>query len=211
MKIAITQRSDLIADCKENRDSLDQNWSRMFRDDILYPIPNLTHNFEEWAKIFGFDLIILTGGNDINYSKKSSNVCIERDEIEGQILKFSKENNVPILGVCRGFQMINYYEGGRMSYNQDIPIEPHLVFLNELCGSPNKKIYVNSYHKWYIPLDFLADKFEPLAIDYEGNIEAAKHKILPWLGLMWHPERNDFNNLEFDFLLKEFIEAVKCK
>ena len=100
MKIALTQRSDYFPERDEKRDSLDQNWFRLFPRDICIPIPNIIESFKVWINSLEVDLIILTGGNDINYSDQSKNVAPERDFVEKQILKFSKQKNIPVLGVC---------------------------------------------------------------------------------------------------------------
>jgi len=48
---------------------------------------------------------------------------------------------------------------------------------------------VNSFHGWGVPEDGLGEALEVLARAPDGSIEALRHETLPWLGIMWHPER----------------------
>ena len=207
MKIALTQRSDYLPDRQEWRDSLDQNWYNLFKGETLIPVPNMIKSFKEWSSSFDFDLVILTGGNDIEYSTESQNVCLKRDSVERQILAFSKEANFPVLGICRGLQMMNLYEGGGMSYDNQLKIEPHSVFLKTNKDNIDEEVIVNSFHKWSIPSNKVSSKFKVLGTDCEGNVEAAMHVEHHWLGVMWHPERmpQDCSKV----LISEFMEGIK--
>ncbi len=57
------------------------------------------------------NLIILQGGNDIFDSSKEIK---NRNDNENLIIKFAIANNIPLLGVCRGMQLINLYFGGKI-------------------------------------------------------------------------------------------------
>ena len=61
MKIALTQRSDYFPERDERRDSLDQNWFKLFPRDICIPIPNVLESFKVWTDSQELDFIILTG------------------------------------------------------------------------------------------------------------------------------------------------------
>ena len=207
MKIALTQRSDYFPERDEKRDSLDQNWFRLFPRDICIPIPNIIESFKVWINSLEVDLIILTGGNDINYSDQSKNVAPERDFVEKQILKFSKQKNIPVLGVCRGLQMMNIFEGGRLCHDPQRKIECHQVVSKADDNQKPEKITVNSYHKWIIPRHELSKKFKIMAYDEDGNVEAVKHIEYPWLGVMWHPERT--KKCQSLNLVMDFVEQIR--
>ncbi|MDA9185694.1 gamma-glutamyl-gamma-aminobutyrate hydrolase family protein [Planktomarina sp.] len=207
MKIAFTQRSDYFPERNERRDSLDQNWFKLFPRDVCIPIPNILESFKVWFGSLGPDFIILTGGNDINYSDESQNIAPERDIIEKQILSFSKQKNIPVLGVCRGLQMMNIFEGGRLRYDPKRKIEPHRVICKGYENRKQKKIIVNSYHNWIIPRHKLSNKFQILAYDEDGYIEAIKHIEYPWLGVMWHPERT--RKCQSLNLVMDFVEQMR--
>lgn len=206
MKIALTQRSDFLPRVDEYRDSLDQNWFNLFSDDICFPIPNLQKSFERWCDGLNLDLIVLTGGNDIQYSKSSQNVCLKRDALERQILEYSKRRRIPVLGVCRGLQMMNVYEGGEISYDPEMKIELHKVTIRD---ENHAQPFVNSFHKWFIPAEKMPKVFDVKATDMFGNIEAIRHRYFPWLGVMWHPERN--KETESLHLVNEFLSELKCR
>lgn len=209
MKIAFTQRSDYFPERDEKRDSLDQNWLRLFPRDVCIPIPNISGSFELWCASLGLDLIILTGGNDISYSKEATHIAPERDIIEKQILSYSKKKKIPVLGICRGLQMMNIFEGGGLKHHSQQKIGCHPVICMEDKNHQRKKIIVNSYHKWVIPSESLSKKFTALAHDEDGYIEAIKHINYPWLGVMWHPERT--KNCDSKYLAMEFVEKFRCR
>jgi len=191
MKIGITQRVETINSYGEIRDCIDQNWFKIFNElDLLgVQIPNQQSKLESWISEIGLDGFILSGGNDLSCLDNPSNPSIERDETEKIVLDYAYRNNLPVLGICRGLQMINYYFGGSL-----VSIENHIGLNHQikfLCSSNNKIIYrnVNSYHSWSIRSDSLGEELIPFAWDLCGNVEAIKHSKLNWVGLMWHPER----------------------
>lgn len=67
------------------------------------------------------DGILLTGGNDIDPiaykakpSERTSNTSPRRDTQEFQLIEWALEDNKPILGICRGMQLINVHQGGSL-------------------------------------------------------------------------------------------------
>ncbi len=196
MKIGITQRVDIDPNTQEIRDCLDQKWQNFsigFNLDLVQ-IPNKNRNISNWLENMDIDGFILSGGNDIGFLENASNTNQDRDLTEKIILDFAEKENLPVLGVCRGAQMINYYFQGNL-----IPLKNHVGTIHPLVINLNnneieKKIKVNSFHKWGINHKALGKDLFPFAWDSDGNIEGIKHKELNWTGIMWHPERN--NQLE---------------
>jgi len=105
------------------------------------------------------------------------------------LIELALSERIPILGVCRGMQMINIHFGGKL-----IPIQNHVKTEHELyplsvgVGLGLKKS-VNSYHTFTIQREELAQCLKPIALDSEGNVEAFAHTAKPIFGIMWHPER----------------------
>ena len=101
-------------------DCLDTNWAKLLVPLGILPIPiplistNLINDFWQNLKLDG---LILSGGNTIaDYSDnndKQDSISIERDIYEQALIKVAIKTNTPILGVCRGLQVINvFYKGG---------------------------------------------------------------------------------------------------
>mgnify|MGYP001348251738 FL=1 len=97
-------------------DCLDTNWVKLLTSLKILPIPIslISHNSvnEIWKEL-KLDGLILSGGNTLaDYADKtdpSENISIERDEYEKALLKVALSTDTPVLGVCRGLQLINVY------------------------------------------------------------------------------------------------------
>lgn len=152
-----------------------------------------------------YDGLILCGGNDINpkYYCEEVNGSVDiddaRDEVEFSLLKAYLEAGKPILGICRGFQIINVFFGGslcqhlpetnfhRSEMNIDVIHDITTVensILNELYGST---FSVNSFH--HQAIDKLGNNLRATAMWNDKYVEAYEHESLPVFGVQWHPER----------------------
>tara|TARA_B100001057_G_C22863157_1_gene955430 strand:- start:847 stop:1485 length:639 start_codon:yes stop_codon:yes gene_type:complete len=212
MKLGITQRVDLISDYNEYRDCLDQKWSKLFeRLDIqIIPIPNNLNNFDEWQKYIKCEGYILTGGNDINHSRKSKNTSKKRDKTEKAILINAIKNTLPVFGVCRGFQIMNMFLGGNIKRIHGHVANKHSIKVDFEFKNKYQIKNVNSYHQWGVPESMLAKALTPFAFDNQGNIEAAIYKSLNWIGIMWHPEREKyFKTYDLNLIKNVFINNDK--
>ena len=192
--VALTQRVDIVS--SERRDSIDQKWFDFLLHCKLRPL--LIPNNLELAKIvfntIDFDGIILSGGNDlIPYGGNAP----ERDEIELYVLKLAIKKNIPLLGICRGMELIQHYFGIQLLQIAGHAGNMHEVKIN---GSSRK---VNSYHD--LGTDQTSNELEILALASDGIIESIAHKRYPIKGIMWHPERNaPFLNDDINFVKELF-------
>ena len=190
-RIGLTLRVEEIADFGERRDCLDQRWVSLLaalRLDPI-PIPNSLSDPVDWAERQNLAGLILTGGNDLSLLPEADRPAPERDGTETALLQWAATAKTPVFGVCRGLQMMNHYSGGRL-----VPIEAHVATRHPLRTSADDRLFaqhreVNSFHAWGIPAAVLADNLEPRAWSENWCIEAAVHRTLPWLAIMWHPER----------------------
>jgi putative glutamine amidotransferase len=176
-RILISQRVDIIESYRERRDALDQKWAELLWQSGCtgLPVPNHLQTLTELVKSLSIEGILLTGGNTpVDYGGSAP----ERDIIDNFLISYSVDNNIPLLGICRGMQSIVLYFGGTLR-----KIEGHVAARHFINISRN----VNSYHE-YAP-DMLPDELEILAQAGENEIEYIKHKKLPIFGIMWHPER----------------------
>ncbi|NBC82193.1 MAG: gamma-glutamyl-gamma-aminobutyrate hydrolase family protein [Bacteroidetes bacterium] len=134
-------------------------------------------------------------------SRKSGKGDKARDELEFQLLKKAVENKLPIMGICRGAQLINVFFEGTLfqNINQFYFEEPnkHSIFpvktiyikpdskLHKLLGE--KELKVNALHNQAVKekgkqLDIVA--YEPNSV--VQGIEAIKDQLI--FGVQWHPE-----------------------
>jgi gamma-glutamyl-gamma-aminobutyrate hydrolase PuuD len=174
--VAISQRIDQFIKRNEARDSLDQRLITFisFCGYMPVPLPNvLGSSINKWIKTINPAAIVLSGGNDIGLSA-------DRDNTEYALLKNAYELQLPVLGICRGMQMMAHWAGTSLC-----PLKGHVRTRHRLLGEITGE--VNSYHDF--GLATCPKNFEVIARSEDGEIEAIRHQILPWEGWMWHPER----------------------
>lgn len=182
-RVVISQRNDYFHDRNEARDALDVRLSKLFWELGYLPIPLSSHIDEpdRYLRLLQPNGLVLSGGNDIGESR-------ERDLLERSMLEFSIETMAPILGICRGMQYINFFQKGNLTTVHGHVKASHPI-RGPLCGE--QKRIVNSYHSCGIRLPDLGLGLQAVAWSDDGIIEAIRHRDYPWLGIMWHPERED--------------------
>jgi putative glutamine amidotransferase len=110
------------------------------------------------------DGIILTGGEDINPLEYNNTINIKvcgtinfsRDTLERKLFDFAFKNKLPLIGVCRGMQMINVASGG--SLYGDIPSEIGTTVTHRNNGEVMHKIVLSCNNPYYTNLIFPLDK-----------------------------------------------------
>ena len=149
------------------------------------------------------DGLLLAGGGDISpcfYRSREKNcrsISLVRDISEQYLLALFERKNAPVMGVCRGLQMINVYFGGTLSQR----IEKHYIHFNDKRDTYHeitnkagfmrdifgKNLFVNSCHRQKI--DLPGKNVVPCAFSPDGVIEAAYRKGTKIFGVQFHPER----------------------
>jgi putative glutamine amidotransferase len=203
-RVGLTQRVDVLAERGERRDALDQQWARLLNDTghLPVPIPNRLADQDGYVHELRLDLVVLTGGNDIG-------VAPERDQTETTLLDLALAGRFPVLGVCRGLQMLIHHSGGRLVKVQGHVGGTHTTTLTRALPwplAPNRS--VNSYHSWGARPGDLPGDLVPLAIADDGTVEAAAHARLPIVGVMWHPERSPEHEADLA-LLAALLEQAR--
>ena len=163
-----------------------------------------TMNVQEAAQA---DRLLLPGGGDITpaffgqTNHGSRNIDTELDILQLQALSLFMEQKKPVLGICKGLQIINVHLGGTIT--QDIQTADrhkwtgqdqrhrvwhdgldHADFFYQLYGPG---ALVNSAH--HQAIDRLGDGLYAVCRAGDGIIEGIAHRTLPVAAVQWHPER----------------------
>ncbi|MFN2595019.1 MAG: gamma-glutamyl-gamma-aminobutyrate hydrolase family protein [Actinomycetota bacterium] len=159
----------------------------------------------------GASALVLPGGGDIDpqlYGRprhpRTHKVSHRRDHFEMTLLERALAEDMPVLAICKGMQLLNVYLGGtliqhllddgnKLDHDRDSPRADvvHKVRLKE--GSRLARIYgtteleVNSHH--HQGLDDVASDLEPVGWAPDSVLEAVEHRSRSWvIGVQWHPE-----------------------
>jgi putative glutamine amidotransferase len=166
-------------DC-ERFHCLDQGWTKFLAACGLLPVllPNLIEAALALCEGTGIAGLVLTGGNDL---VALGGDAPERDAVENILLDFAERRELPVLGVCRGMQVIQQRFAIRLCRVEGHVAQRQVI---QIEGEPRE---VNSYHH------FAAfDSCPPLVIwasAKDGVVKAVRHSAQPITGIMWHPER----------------------
>ncbi len=209
-RIGISLRVVIADTYNEKRDALSQDWSVFLEKLNCNPIfiPNTLSDVKSYLQDLNINGIILSGGDNIGEN-------LERDRTEKIILDYAVENKIPVIGICRGMQVVNNYFGGSIetSKNSDHVRKDHVVDItNESFSSFFKSqfITVNSYHNNLIQQNNCGSGLEAFAITQNDNsVEGFFHTSLPIIGVMWHPERN-INNIS-ELLFRKAFQNIMVK
>ncbi len=186
MILGITVRSDLDYYFVKKR------YTEYFKDfDIIFIYPyKITH---VCAMCDGFAII---GGADANpklYKEEnfqSFDVADEIDELDLKVIDYAIKNMKPLIGICRGLQMINIYFEGTLKQHIFNHIQgSHKIILVEQFLDFSPVEVVNSYHHQSVKL--LGKNLKVLYYSLDGEVECLIHKKYPIIALQFHPEMTD--------------------
>jgi putative glutamine amidotransferase len=134
-------------------------------------------------------------------SKASAETDIARDELEWKVLEAARAKGVPILGICRGAQLINVFFGGSLyqsleSFYSERPNLRTVLPRKTVTVSPSSRLgkaleksttRVNSLHRQAIRS--LGHDLVVTATEKNGVVQGIEHKTAKFLvGVQWHPE-----------------------
>ena len=178
------------------------------------------------------DGIILTGGEDINpieYNDTSNiKLCgpinYRRDTLERKLFEHAFKNKIPLIGVCRGMQMMNVVSGGTLygdipseigdevihRFNGEVNHEIVLCDTSSLIFSSNKDtIVVNSFH--HQGLKKISPFLRVIATALDGIPEAVvmdKNHHPYMIGVQFHPERLGKENQIYQTIRSSFHKQL---
>ena len=180
-----------------------------------------THNYENALRTLGVPFIttldvqetmrathlLLPGGGDITpifFGQRdmgSRNIDTELDILQIQTLSLFMAQKKPVLGICKGLQIINVHLGGTINQHIDTADAHewkehdqrhqvyhcgvnHTDFFYQLYGTGTQ---VNSAH--HQAVDKLGRDLVPVCRAADSVIEGIMHVTLPVIAVQWHPER----------------------
>jgi N5-(cytidine 5'-diphosphoramidyl)-L-glutamine hydrolase len=189
---------------EEKRDAISHDWPKFLEKINVLPIwiPNTISNIDSFFNELDIDGIILSGGDDIGQTP-------ERDKTETSLINYGIKYNLPIIGVCRGMQILNQYFNGSLkkSISKTHVGKEHSLIIREkfFLNTFPSEIIVNSFHDNIITSQNLGKNLTSFAeTKSDKTIEGFFHNTFPILGVMWHPEREQ---KRFDeLLIKNFLK-----
>jgi putative glutamine amidotransferase len=160
--------------------------------------------------------LVLSGGEDVEPARYGEDpipqlgeVNPARDAMEWRALDVALSMDMPVLGICRGMQVLNVYLGGTLyqdlptqrgdmiNHDQDAPWSHHQHHVQCTNGSHLQRILgdctpleINSFH--HQAVKDLAPGVRCTAQAEDGLIEGIESEHHRWvLGVQWHPERHE--------------------
>ena len=134
------------------------------------------------------------------------------DEKEIEIVKYAYKNDIPLLGICLGMQIMAFWAGAK-EYNVENHMKPNINNVHEVILKKDSKIYeilqkekiiVNSRHNYQIKNTTL----EISGISSDNIIEIIEDKTKNFfIGIQWHPE--SLNNIDSKRIFEYFIEKAR--
>lgn len=177
------------------------------------------------------DGLVLSGGHDVSPlaygeqpQRKLGHTLPERDAFDKLLIEKAVEMNLPMLGICRGLQIMNVTLGG--SLYQDLDYIPNCDMKHDQYHDPalatheitidkdsrlfkiigKERIGVNTFH--HLAVKEVAKGFKISAKADDGVVEAMEHEDYAYcLGVQWHPEMMAASDNNMKLLFESLIDA----
>ena len=177
--------------------------------------------------LLSFDGLIIGGGDNISAAIYKGDTTLDvridpaRDQLELALLRHSAEQQMPVLGVCRGAQMLNISYGGTLYQDMRMiyPDHPELWTplprkrVQLLDGTAiarlmrRKEMVVNSLHRQSISK--VGDGLRVTGYDEYGSVQSIEDPASPFrIGVQWHPEFLIYQRAQRR-LFEGFVQAVR--
>lgn len=214
------------------------NYENWIKDEPGVEIIKLSYQLDNLKDLEKCDGVILTGGSDVNpelYQRPGfmtyinpKDVDEKRDEFEWEMIRHTEENQKPLLGICRGLQIVNVYFGGillpdipsfgkfnhaKLDSGKDrehvVDVDPNSL-LYKITGE--QKGFINSAH--HQSADIPGHGLVVNALSADGIVEGMERKEPEGKSFLmliqWHPERMQNQESNFVKKIKErFLDAVR--
>lgn len=186
---------------------------------------------DEWVDRIGASALVLTGGADLDpqlYRERPvdglGRVSLTRDVYELELFDCAMRRGLPVLGICRGLQVINVALGG--SLYQDMPTQMGEEFvshsredtLHEVAftsGSELERlvgkqfVLTNTHHHQCIHR--VADELTVSGTTVDGVVESVEWPEHSIVGVQFHPERMTDDSPEMARFFEEWVRMVSEK
>ena len=208
--VGVSLRVITTNDHRGPRDAINHNWHKLFNQYNIVPIfiPNQPDLVASLLKDISVSALLLVGGNNVGpideYERSIhiDDVSTERDATEYAIIDYALRHHKPILGVCRGMQILNTYFDGHIVRNlKDVNLASHshvdvthdldIVDSEYQSYLRANSAHTNSFHSNAVTEATLSAELLPFAIARDGIVEGVYHPNYPIIGMQWHPERPD--------------------
>jgi len=181
------------------------------------PVTFLPVAGSNWSeRMAGVDGVLMPGGGDLDPSYYGQELESEevygvdklQDEVDFSLVRWAIANELPILAVCRGCQLVNVALGGTLIQHMEDDhrhkVHPVSVSGAEAMGFSESVIESSCYH--HQAIDKLGDGLEVVATSEDGVVEAIRIPSKAWAyGVQWHPEDNFASNEQQLGVMKKFV------
>ena len=201
---------------------------------LMIPAYNGITKAEDYIGLI--DGLLLPGGEDVAPAlygeepiKEVDYINGERDELEAGLLRLCARLDKPVLGICRGMQLMNVVFGGSLYQHIPSQIENAIAHVQDrsiraqpthsIAIKSGSRLYevagrdkemVNSFHHQCIKK--AAEGFDIVAFAPDGVAEAMENKAGTMMALQWHPEEMTKNSQLAGSIFTRFIKlAANCE
>lgn len=164
-----------------------RHWSRRIATALFFPLIYLMRRLFSLGRVFSSGYTIVGDRN--------------RDELESRLIQEADRNGLPMLGICRGAQLINVRRGGSLhrdlkEFYMETPQLTTVLPFKPIVVDPDSRLAavlgrdrcrVNSFHRQAI--DDTGENIQIVAREQSGVVQAIEDPRRPFIiGVQWHPE-----------------------
>lgn len=164
--------------------------------------------------------LLLPGGGDVSPSLYGEQIAHDsvygvneaQDAFDIALLNWALDRGIPVLAICRGFQVVNVALGGSLEQNMDDPHRNRVHTVNvtgRVADLTGDRVSASCYHHQRVKT--LAPRLNVLATADDGTVEAADlQDAKGWfLATQWHPEDTAAEDVSQQSIFNAFISAAQ--
>lgn len=191
---------------------------------IIKSTNNLASDTKLFQRVMGQKLsgmlFVSPGGGDIDpelYGEKNTESYVFHKDVDRReflLIRKLLRDKVPLIGICRGHQLIAAAIGAKLI--QDIKSagysrHPFYHEIEVLKGSELERMkvdmHVNSLHHQAVLEDSIPDGWKVSAMSKDGIVEAIEHEDFPVISVQWHPEMMGYQLDDmYKYMFSRYVE-----